>query len=131
MLAGLVGLALFACAPGSGPEVAATSYEEYDIAALQQAMDGGELTARGLVDYYLERIETIDRSGPELRAIIELNPEAQAIADALDVERRDSGPRGPLHGIPVLVPTGVEGVIVGRALYTGAVDLAEAVAAVS
>ncbi len=107
-LAGLFGLVLMSCTPGGGPDVADASYVEYDIAALQQAMDDGELTARELVDYYLERIEAIDRSGPELRSIIELNPEAQSIADALDAERAATGPRGPLHGIPVVLKANID-----------------------
>ncbi|MEE8411236.1 MAG: amidase, partial [Acidobacteriota bacterium] len=104
---GLFSLVLMSCAPGDGPDVANASYVEHDIAALQQAMDDGELTARELVDYYLERIEAIDRSGPELRSIIELNPDARSTADALDAERRESGPRGPLHGIPVVLKANI------------------------
>jgi len=68
-------------------------------------MDAGELTAAGLVDYYLERIEAIDRAGPELRSIIEINPEARDIAERLDT--RD-GRRGPLHGIPVVLKANVD-----------------------
>jgi len=108
VLASLFSLTLLACAPSGGPQVAESGYEEHDIAALQQAMDNGELTAVALVDYYLARIETIDRSGPELRSIIEINPDARAIAEALDAERLDSGPRGPLHGIPVVLKANID-----------------------
>jgi len=81
------------------------NYEEYTVAQIHEAMDGGELTAVALVDYYLERIEAIDRSGPELRSIIELNPEARSIAEALDAQ---DGERGPLHGIPVVLKANVD-----------------------
>jgi amidase len=77
--------------------------EEATIAALQEAMASGRRTSRDLVELYLRRIEEIDRSGPALRAVIELNPEALAIAEDLDRERKQKGPRGPLHGVPVLI----------------------------
>ena len=75
--------------------------DEVSIAQLQQWMQTGRFTSRRLVDLYLERIERVDRSGPALRSVIEINPEAQAIADRLDAERKATGSRGPLHGIPV------------------------------
>ena len=65
-------------------------------------------TSRQLVDLYLGRIEQIDRSGPTLRSVIEVNPEARTIADALDAERKTRGPRGPLHGIPVLIKDNID-----------------------
>ncbi|MFY9826535.1 MAG: amidase family protein, partial [Thermoanaerobaculia bacterium] len=77
--------------------------EETTIAALQEGMKSGRHTARSIVEAYLGRIEELNRKGPELRAVIETNPEALAIADALDSERKAKGPRGPLHGIPVLL----------------------------
>src|SRR5207248_1876112 len=77
--------------------------EETTIAALQEAMQAGRLTAESLVDIYVQRIEAIDRTGPTLRSVQEINPDARAIAAALDAERRSRGPRGPLHGIPVLL----------------------------
>ena len=108
MLVSLTGLALLACAPHGELPVAEPDYEEHDVAALQQAMESGELTAVKLVDYYLDRIEALDRSGPELRSIIEINPDARAIAESLDAERRDHGPRGPLHGIPVVLKANID-----------------------
>ena len=81
----------------------APELEEATIADLQQRMQSGQDTARSLVEKYTARIEAIDRSGPALHSIIELNPEALAIADSLDAERKTRGPRGPLHGIPVLL----------------------------
>ncbi|MGH2498199.1 MAG: amidase [Ktedonobacteraceae bacterium] len=77
--------------------------EEATIAQLQEAMGSGQVTAEQLVELYLERIETIDRSGPTLKSVIEINPECLEIARALDRERAASGTRGPLHGIPVLI----------------------------
>jgi len=81
---------------------------EATIAGLQERMDSGELTARSLAKAYLARVELIDRGGPGLRSVIEVNPDALALADALDAERRARGPRGPLHGIPVLVKDNVD-----------------------
>jgi len=77
--------------------------EEVTLTELQLGLESGAFTARILVEKYLERIAEIDKRGPALNAVIELNPEAPAIADALDAERRQRGPRGPLHGIPVLL----------------------------
>jgi amidase len=77
--------------------------EEATIADLQQRMQSGRDTARSLAEQYVARIQAIDRSGPALHSVIELNPEAIAIADRLDAERKSRGPRGPLHGIPVLI----------------------------
>jgi amidase len=82
--------------------------EERDIATLQDAMHRGQLSSRELVQYYLERIEALDRSGPGLHAIVELNPDALRIADELDRERSAKGPRGPLHGIPVILKANID-----------------------
>jgi amidase len=77
--------------------------EEASIASLAAAMREGRLTARRLAEMYLERIQALDASGPRLRSIVESNPDALAIADALDRERAAAGPRGPLHGIPLVL----------------------------
>src|SRR5437773_6352499 len=77
--------------------------EEATIADLQRRMESGQDTARSLVEKYLARIETIDRQGPALHSVIEINPDALAIADRLDAERASKGARGPLHGIPILI----------------------------
>src|SRR5438477_1504268 len=77
--------------------------EETTITALQTAMQSGRLTAEALTDIYLRRIQALDKSGPTLRSVQELNPDAPAIAKALDDERRAKGARGPLHGIPILL----------------------------
>ena len=77
--------------------------EEATIAQLQAAMSSGQITAERLTRLYLERIEAIDRHGPTLNSVIETNPECLEIARALDRERAESGARGPLHGIPILI----------------------------
>ena len=90
------------------PASAAFELEEMTIAQLQDAMAGGRYTSRRLVELYLQRIEAIDRGGPALGAIIEVNPEAFSIADALDAERKAKGPRGPLHGIPIVIKDNID-----------------------
>jgi amidase len=82
--------------------------EELTIAELQDGMAAGKYTSRRLVDLYLRRIEDVDRNGPTLRSIIEVNPDAGTIADALDAERRERGPRGPLHGIPIVIKDNID-----------------------
>jgi amidase len=91
--------------PAPTPSAAAEGFElaEATIAELQASLAAGRRTSRGLVEVYLARIAALDRRGPELRALLEINPEALAIADALDAERRAKGARGPLHGIPILL----------------------------
>jgi amidase len=83
-------------------------YSEFDIEALQSLMQKGELSSRQLTRFYLDRIEAIDRNGPGLNSIIEINPQAIEIADALDAERRATGPRGPMHGIPVVLKANID-----------------------
>lgn len=112
----VVALFITACA-----SVAPQNLAERDISSLQAAMQNGELTSRQLVRYYLERIRTIDRAGPELDAVIEINPDALTIADAMDAERRARGPRGPLHGIPVLLKANID---TGDSMATSAGSLA-------
>jgi amidase len=77
--------------------------EEATLLELQEAMASGQLTAHRLAEMYIERIEEIDRSGPTIKSILEVNPDALKIASELDSERKAQGPRGPLHGIPVLL----------------------------
>jgi amidase len=78
------------------------------VSDLAARMARGDLTSRALVGQYVARIEALDRAGPTLRSIVELNPDAMAIAAALDEERRARGPRGPLHGIPVVVKDNID-----------------------
>lgn len=88
-------------AGAAGTQPGAFELDEAAVADLQAAMESGERTARSITELYLERIAALDGQGPELRSVIESNPEALDIADQLDQERQTSGPRGPLHGIPV------------------------------
>jgi amidase len=78
-------------------------FAEATIEDLQRRMAAGELTARALTQAYLERIAQIDKAGPKLNAIIELNPDALALAEKMDAERKAGHVRGPLHGIPILI----------------------------
>jgi amidase len=95
-------------APGGRDEVKAFEFDEVTIADLQDGMKSGKHTARSIAEKYLERIEAIDGRGPEIRSVIETNPDALAIAEALDKERKAKGPRGPLHGIPVLIKDNID-----------------------
>src|SRR5262245_66641231 len=76
---------------------------EWTIRDLNEKMEAGELTARQVADLYLQRIEAVDKSGPYINSVIELNPDALEIADSLDKERAAGKVRGPLHGIPILL----------------------------
>jgi amidase len=82
--------------------------DELTVAQLQDAMASGRYTSRRLVELYAARIEQIDRKGPTLRSVIEMNPDALSIADTLDVERKAGNLRGPLHGIPVLIKDNID-----------------------
>jgi amidase len=86
----------------------ADELEEVTIAQLQRAMAQGRLDARSLVRGYLARIEAIDKHGPKLNAVIELNPDALEIARELDRERKKGNVRGPLHGIPILLKDNID-----------------------
>jgi len=81
---------------------------EATIGDLQDGMKSGKWTARSITEAYLARIDALDAGGPALRSVLEKNPDALAIADSLDRERRETGPRGPLHGIPILVKDNVD-----------------------
>ena len=94
--------------PSPGREVNSFELDEITIPELQDGMKSGRFTARSLVEKYVERIDAIDKGGPAVNAVIEMNPEAAAIADALDQERKAKGPRGPLHGIPVLIKDNID-----------------------
>ena len=77
--------------------------DEATVADLQKRMESGQDSARALAEKYLLRIEAIDKQGPALRSVLEVNPDALSIAEGLDAERKAGKVRGPLHGIPVLV----------------------------
>src|SRR5256885_14898696 len=94
---------------------------EATILELQAAFADGQLTAARLTRHFLERIEAYDRRGPRLNAVLEVNPEALEIAEALDRERASTGSRGPLHGIPVLLK---DNIATADRLHTSAGSLA-------
>jgi amidase len=85
------------------PQVAPFDLDEATVPDLQKRMASGQDSAESLARKYLARIEALDRKGPALRAVLEINPDALAIAAGLDAERRAGKLRGPLHGIPVLI----------------------------
>ena len=95
---------------------------EQSILELQAAQTAGQVTSRGLVESYLARIQAYDQAGPRLNAVVLVNPLAREEADALDQERAAKGPRGPLHGIPVLVKDNYD--TVGMPTSGGALGLA-------
>ena len=81
---------------------------EWTIADLNEKMESGELTARQIADLYLQRIESVDKSGPYLNSVIELNPDALEVAEGMDQERKAGKVRGPLHGIPILLKDNID-----------------------
>ena len=87
---------------------AAFDLEEVTILQLQREMTERKRTARSITEQYLERIDSLDKKGPALRHVLETNPDALAIADALDRERATRGSRGPLHGIPILLKDNID-----------------------
>lgn len=95
-------------ATGNTPLVDDFRWKASTVADLQEAMASGELTAAGLTGDYLERIEALDKNGPTVNAVLELNPEARQIAADLDRERAAGQTRGPLHGIPVLIKGNID-----------------------
>jgi len=78
------------------------------IGEIGQAMEAGEVTARKLVDRFVERIDAVDRNGPNLNSVLELNPDAREIAERLDRERADGRIRSAVHGIPVLLKGNID-----------------------
>jgi amidase len=115
-LLALLAAVLAACTSKTGHD-----YAEADIESLQAAMRDGGLTSEKLVATYLDEIARIDHAGPQLRAIIEINPDALEQARMLDRERQQNGPRGPLHGIPIVLKANID---TGDAMHTTAGSLA-------
>jgi amidase len=97
---------IVSAAPAS--DVKPFELDEITISDLQHGMQSGKFTARSLVEKYSARIEEIDKRGPAINCVIELNPDAVSIADSLDEERKARGPRGLLHGVPVLIKDNID-----------------------
>jgi amidase len=110
LLAGGVALASPQSQSASPTPVPVKPFEldEATVADLQAGMKSGKYTARSIAEKYLERIDEIDKRGQAINAIIEINPDALAIADGLDKERREKGARSPMHGIPVLIKDNID-----------------------
>jgi amidase len=96
--------------PADAPGIQSPAFvlEEATVSDLRARMKKREITSEDMVELYLERIEQIDRQGPALRSVLEINPDALGIARTLDAEHRSKGPRSPLHGIPVLLKDNIE-----------------------
>src|SRR3979411_3167008 len=94
--------------PASMALLPAFELDEATIAELQSGMAAGKYTAHSLARKYLDRIDSVDKHGPAINSVIELNPDALSIANDLDKERKAKGPRGPLHGIPVLIKDNID-----------------------
>ena len=90
------------------PQGSRFDWEELTVRDAQAAMASGRVSARRLTEMYLERIERVDRRGPALNSVIETNPDALPIAEALDRERKAGRVRGPLHGVPVLIKDNID-----------------------
>lgn len=88
--------------------VAAFELDEISISDLQDGMRSGKYTARSIAEKYLTRIDSIDKQGPAINTVIEINPDALALADAMDKERAAGKVRGPLHGIPILIKDNID-----------------------
>jgi amidase len=91
-------------APGAGD----FELNEVTIDELQKKMQSGEYTSRSITQLYLNRIDAIDKKGPAINSVIELNPDAIAMADSMDMERKNGKVRGPMHGIPVLIKDNID-----------------------
>ena len=126
--AALAGAAHAQAAPPVEAAVPPFELAGLDVAALFAAMQSGARTSVSLCELYLRRMDAIDSGGPTLRAIIERNPDALPIAEALDRERRAQGPRGPLHGIPVVLKDNIDTADRMRT-SAGSLALAESIAA--
>jgi amidase len=106
--AGAGALAALGSLPAAITSAAPTNLNEMTVAQMQAAMAAGSMQSVDLVNFYLARIQTLDQSGPTVNSVLETNPDARAIAMALDAERRAGHLRGPLHGIPILLKDNID-----------------------
>ena len=124
---GLIGAAAVAASSQLALNAAAQSsakpfeLEEVTLAELRAGLNSGRFTSQQLVEMYSHRISEIDRQGPSIRAVIEMNPDAMEIAKKADDERKAGGGRGPMHGIPILIK---DNIATGDKMSTSAGSLA-------
>lgn len=124
---GLIGAAAVAAASqldlaaSAQTSVKAFELEEITIAELRAGLDSGRFTSQQLVQMYSQRIADIDKQGPAINAVIEMNPDAMALAEKADQERKSGGVRGPMHGIPLLIK---DNIATGDKMSTSAGSLA-------
>lgn len=124
---------LAACKPAPAPQPAATGSQpaasaaldvsEWSAADTRQKLESGQVTSHALVQAYLDRVAALDKAGPSLNSVIELNPDALKDADALDAERKAGKSRGPLHGLVVLLKDNIDAV--GMVNSAGSLALAD------
>jgi len=95
-------------AAAGSPAVSSFELDEISISDLQEGMKSGKYTARSIAEKYLARIDAIDKQGPAINSLVEINPDALALADAMDKERAAGSVRGPLHGIPILIKDNID-----------------------
>ncbi len=89
-------------------DIQPSEFDEITIKELMEGLKSGKYTVRSIAEEYITRINKIDKNGPAINSVIQLNPEALTIADALDKELKEKGPRGPLHGIPILIKDNID-----------------------
>ena len=114
----VLSLSGYGCTPAAVPDggddgsstglVSPFDLEEISISEIRERLTSGELTGRAITEMYLGRIEALITNGPRLHAVLETNPDALQIADELDQELQAQGPRGPLHGIPILLKDNID-----------------------
>lgn len=104
----MTALAVAVAKPASAVAAPEFELDEVTISELQQGLQSGKYTSRSLVEKYSDRINDIDKRGPALNSVIQLNPDCEAIAVALDRERKERRLRGPLHGIPILIKDNID-----------------------
>lgn len=109
--------------PGAASAAPALDVAELSATEARSKLASGELTSRALTQAYLDRIASVDKAGPTLNSVIELNPDALKEADVLDAERKAGKVRGPMHGIPVLLKDNIDAV--GMANSAGSLALAD------